>query len=1185
MFRMYRQWGLIMVAMVVMGCPSRQNDEQSDQLEQPDTYSPWEEDTTTCIGSDCIDPTGDVAVADGEDFMKLIVTPPGPCGWAVQGEAAIPVTGALFLDGSAVPGHPMDQLALYFVDPDSGEEVLLDSLESVAVGSLIFDGKKVPGGLQRFIDGPPEAPLRIRGSVTSPDGELLQTLVNRTLLVDLVAPAVEIQVPTSGSLITPYVEQVPYTVLVTDDDSGFGEVTFIASDVLLETLSSGVLSEPPLTTLTGLLDASPLGVATTALEVHVKDCVGNSGMAQVPLAVVSSPKFLEAPTVSCEDVKDQLVVEMMRQVRAGQGDADSAYVDLLLSAGEGAYVSWGLGEGEFAGLKMAAPGYETRDAHFVELSGDGVPDIVTLSRAPEGKGFVVTEWLQAANADGEGLHLFFKGDLHEVGEDPFTMELADVDGDGMEDVVVGHTDESESVMILRHVDPEEVDSPYLEEAAILTGVAEISDLKLGDVNGDELPDIAVTRGKTGILSTYLNSGGNFLMAHDTLLMGQDVPLLGLGDFNSDGNSDAMVVVLDLGAAYELNGKGNGYFEQTDNADLGWSLDATEAVASIYSSVLQVATIPKAGKAVIVSKSSNGLVVNDFNLDGLPDVAISEEKGGTVQLFWGMGDGTLAESYFLNAWPKPYSLITADLNQDPIPDMALLRKNSCEIVLFLSRDDGGCGQPGNGIELPCPFPPGDENRAGVPLWSTSAEIPTPVHPQWMSVGRVTPDRILAADFDLDGRSDVVAITSPPADQEVVCTVTVDGEEHEVEEVVDPHAVISYTGIGQADLTADTLKSMMGIDFYHGISDVAAGYFNDDNYLDIAVASKKANKSSVYSNPVVPNYDILSGGYAMGTTGGSGWWCELIPIQGDFPGSFVPTGGSGVPSHPAALAAARLNDDGLDDLILAITGVGIGGNNPILDEIQIRQTEEAPNVCIPGPGLMPPPFQTCTDWPYTQCHAQYSLCDVEDAVAYPTTGQNPVAVAVGDMNNDDIQDIMVANQLTHNVTLLEGSLNQFGRYRVNTDQKPAKLISLGEEPLDITLGDVDGDGFLDLIGAFKYKASISWGSDGTNFETPFYFEETPEGEELRPTRVKAGDFNGDGRDDVIVLCQKTSRIYLYISLGERKFAGPYTFTAATEPSDIQMTDVNQDGCMDLVVSNEKSKTISLLINEFCPSKKSD
>ena len=1177
MDRMNWRYAYVMAALFVLGCPGRQNPEKQDVVDT------WEQDIPECIGGSCLD-TVDDGVEPGADILLLTVEEPGTCGWVALGKANIPVAGQIFLNGEEVPAHPLDRFDLYFVDPETGNETLLDNLENVASGVLVFDGNLVPGGMNRFIEGSPFAPLRVDASVTLADDSVLEISEERTLTVDLVAPDLEIILPTSGSLITPYVEKVPYTIVVTDELSGFGEVSFVALGVKLKTISSGVLSEPPVTTLSGLLDAIPLGVVTTELEVHVTDCAGNPATAKVPLAVVSSPKFLQAPTVSCELVKDQLIVETMRQLRAGQGDPDAIITDLILSAGAGAYVAWGLGDGEFEGLKMAAPGNQTRDAHFVDLTGDGVPDIVALHSDPECDGFLVTEWKQVANAEGEGLRLYIKGESHEVGQDPFTMAVADIDGDGFLDVLVGHTTEEESVMLLRHSGSDDEANAFLLDATVLTGVADISDLKLGDVNSDGLPDIVVTRGKTGILSTYLNSGGSFLMAHDTLLMGQDVPLLGLGDFNGDQALDALVVVRDLGAAYELNGKDNGYFEQTNHDDLGWSMDPEEAVVSIFSSILQEERIPKAGKAVVVSDSSNSLVVNDFNLDGLPDVAISEKKGGTVQLFWGLGDGTLAESYFLNAWPEPYSLITADLNQDPIPDMALLRKNSCEIVLFLSRDDGGCGQPGNGIELSCPFPAGEDSRAGVPLWSTSAEVPTPVHPLWMDVGRVSPDRILAADFDLDERSDLVAITSPPADQAIECTVTVDGEDHEWQDLVDPHAVISFTGVGKADLSVDTLKSMMGVEFYHGVADVAAGHFNDDGYLDIAVASKFINKANAGSEPKVPNYDILAGGYALGATAGDGWNCELLPIQGDYPGSFVPTQGAAVSSFPSALAAAPLDDDHLDDLVLAVKGYGIGGGNPIYDEIQIRQTAVIPEVCAPQDGFLLPPFETCSLWDYTECHAEFSVCEMDDSVLYPTTGQDPVAVSVGDVNNDDVLDILVANQLTHNVTMLAGSLDEDGRYQVDVPDYPAKLISLGEEPLDISLGDVDGDGFLDLVGAFAYKVSISWGTDGTNFETPFYIEKTPEGEELRPNSVKTGDFNGDGRDDVIVLCQKTSRIYLYISLGERKLAGPYTFTAATEPSDIEMTDINQDGCMDLAVSNEKSKSISLLVNEFCPSQPS-
>jgi hypothetical protein len=514
-------------------------------------------------------------------------------------------------------------------------------------------------------------------------------------------------------------------------------------------------------------------------------------------------------------------------------------------------------------------------------------------------------------------------------------------------------------------------------------------------------------------------------------------------------------------------------------------------------------------------------------------------------------------------------------------MACLRKDTCEIVLFLSRDDGGCGHPGNGIELPCPLQVGNPERAGVPLWSATAEIPAPVHALWEEFGRLNPTHVLASDFDNNGRTDAVMITAPPLDQTLSC-IDDDDPENPVENWVDPHGVISFTGVGDPDMAIDMFKSMMGFDFYFGIADVAVGNFNDDPYPDIAVASLRKNPCTGCTGSWMRNVDVLVGGYAISPItldNGKTMVCGAAPGDEVVPGGFLATGGRAYDSSPSAIAAARLDGDEIDDIIVAIRGNGVSGNNcSVPDELLVLPTRHEPQA---GPcEAPPPPFNVCEAWTYSDCSAEYTVCESQTSVKYPATGEFPVAIATGDVNNDGIVDILAANQKTHDVTLLTGTIDPWGEYVVDTLEHPAKLISLGEEPRDIALGDVDGDGFLDLVGAFEKKVSISWGVDGTNFETPFYIEALPCGAGIFPSKAIAADFSGDGFDDVLVLSKKTSRIYLYVSLGQRSFAGPYQFTAASKPTDIQMCDINQDGCTDLMVANEDSHTVSLLVNEFCP-----
>ena len=239
------QWGLALAALLILGCPSRQSPDEPDQAVLEG------DDLAGCGAGDCQEATASDSVDGGPNYLMVEVEAPGPCGWASAGQATIPVSAILSLDGEVVPGHPVDRFDLFYVDPETDEELLLDTLENVASGSLIFDATEVPGGLEGFADGAPEALLRIVATVTLADGAILLATGNRTLVVDTVAPVIEILVPTSGSLVTPYVELVPYTVVVTDEGSGFGDVSFVAAGVELEAVSSGLLSEPPKTTLTG----------------------------------------------------------------------------------------------------------------------------------------------------------------------------------------------------------------------------------------------------------------------------------------------------------------------------------------------------------------------------------------------------------------------------------------------------------------------------------------------------------------------------------------------------------------------------------------------------------------------------------------------------------------------------------------------------------------------------------------------------------------------------------------------------------------------------------------------------------------------------------------------------------------------------------------------------------------------
>lgn len=70
-----------------------------------------------------------------------------------------------------------------------------------------------------------------------------------------------------------------------------------------------------------------------------------------------------------------------------------------------------------------------------------------------------------------------------------------------------------------------------------------------------------------------------------------------------------------------------------------------------------------------------------------------------------------------------------------------------------------------------------------------------------------------------------------------------------------------------------------------------------------------------------------------------------------------------------------------------------------------------------------------------------------------GQGPVSVAVADVNEDGIPDLIVANKFSNDLSVLLG--NGDGTFQV------AGNVSAGIQPTSVAVGDFNGDGVLDLV----------------------------------------------------------------------------------------------------------------------------
>ena len=103
---------------------------------------------------------------------------------------------------------------------------------------------------------------------------------------------------------------------------------------------------------------------------------------------------------------------------------------------------------------------------------------------------------------------FDAGPGQQVFSDPsktiFKTMVSDIDNDGLQDIIIAYTDGS--IKVLKNYGGKT--SPYKDLQDIMIIADSIQDIKMGDVNGDNYPDIIVQTTQNKIL-IYKNNQGTF----------------------------------------------------------------------------------------------------------------------------------------------------------------------------------------------------------------------------------------------------------------------------------------------------------------------------------------------------------------------------------------------------------------------------------------------------------------------------------------------------------------------------------------------------------------------------------------------------------------------------------------------------------------------------------------------------